>query len=232
MTGRALITGSSRGIGRAMAKRLAADGMEILVHGRDRARIDEVCAELRSLGAATDGFAADLRDMDALAALAEWATAKGSLDAVIHNAGGGATTPVSPASMPAWDDIWNALTRAQMRLTALTLPRVEECQGIYLFICGIYATQGVAGKSGYCAARHATAGFAKSLFEEVRERGVRVTRIDPGFINTPLVSHDRLVPERMIQPEDIAELVATLVALPKTACVTELMVRPARSPYK
>ena len=83
----------------------------------------------------------------------------------------------------------------------------------------------------HCALRHAQAGFAKALFEDVREDGVRVTLVHPGFVNTPLVNDAGIDRSRMIQVTDISDLIATAVTLPNTACVTELTIRPQRSPY-
>jgi NAD(P)-dependent dehydrogenase (short-subunit alcohol dehydrogenase family) len=91
---------------------------------------------------------------------------------------------------------------------------------------------GMKGASGYCVARHAQAGFARALFEDVREDGVGVTLLHPGFVNTALVSRDRLDPAKMIQADDTAELAAQAVLLPRTACIVEMTVRPQRSPYR
>ncbi len=85
--------------------------------------------------------------------------------------------------------------------------------------------------AGHCAVRHGLEGFAKALFEEVREDGVKVTVLHPGFVNTPLTQSEKLNAERMIQPDDIAALVTTALDLPPSACMTELTVRPQRSPY-
>lgn len=71
----------------------------------------------------------------------------------------------------------------------------------------------------------------RALFEDVREDGVRVTLVHPGFVNTPPVKTAGLERSRMIQVEDISEMIAAALMLPNTACVTELTVRPQRSPY-
>lgn len=81
------------------------------------------------------------------------------------------------------------------------------------------------------AVRHAHAGFARALFEDVREDGVRVTLMHPGFVNMPPVKTDGLDRTLMIQIEDISEMITTAVSLPNTACVTEMKLRPQRSPY-
>ena len=75
------------------------------------------------------------------------------------------------------------------------------------------------------------AGFAKALFEDVREDGVRVTLVHPGFVATPSVNAANKDTGKMIQVEDISQMIATAISLPNTACVTELTMRPQRSPY-
>jgi NADP-dependent 3-hydroxy acid dehydrogenase YdfG len=121
--------------------------------------------------------------------------------------------------------------RATIRLTAHTRPAVTAAEGAYVYICGPTSWTGWKGHAIHCALRHAQAGFARALFEDVREDGVRVTLVHPGFVSTPLVKTEGLERSRMIQVEDIAEMITTAVTLPNTACVTELTMRPQRSPY-
>jgi NADP-dependent 3-hydroxy acid dehydrogenase YdfG len=232
MTRTASITGASGGIGREIAARLARDGWRILAQGRRPEALDETLARVRAAGGEAAAFPAELGDMDEVARLADWANGHGPLDAVIQAAGGGGATPIAPESFAAWDGILDLILRAPMRLAALTLPRVAEAEGCFVFIAGMYAKQGVATRSGYSAARHGIKGFAEALFEDVREQGVGVSLVHPGFVNTPLVSLERIDPARMIQAEDIAEAVAIAVTLPKTSCIVEMTVRPQRSPYR
>jgi NAD(P)-dependent dehydrogenase (short-subunit alcohol dehydrogenase family) len=232
MAKRALITGASGGIGRGIARRLAREGFAILGQGRNQAALDATAEAVRALGGSFDGRIAEFADLDAVATLARWAADAGALDAVIHCAGAYAQTPIAETSFEAWDRIIDEIVRATMRLTALTLPAVRAAGGTYLFVCGPSSWMGMKGASGYCVARHAQAGFARALFEDVREDGVGVTLLHPGFVNTSLVSRERLDPAKMIQVDDIAELATQAVLLPRTACVVEMTVRPQRSPYR
>ena len=169
--------------------------------------------------------------MDAVDALADWAVSGENLDAVVLVAGGGASTPVGPEVLSKWDDILNVILRSQMRLAAKTLPSMKKTEGIYIFLGGFLSKTGMKNSSGYSSARHGIQGFAESMFEDVREDGVRVSLIHPGFVNTRLVHSDGMDRSKMIQVNDIAELAVTLVRLPKTTCVVEMLVRPQRSPY-
>jgi len=150
---------------------------------------------------------------------------------VVHNAGIGGSGRVADADFARWDRILDVDLRAPMLLTALTLGTVSRRQGVYVFIGSISAKMGMAGSGAYCAAKHGLDGFAEALFEEVREQGVKVVRIHPGYVNTEMVGGPGLDTSKMIQPEDVAELVCAAVSLPPTACVVEMVVRPQRTPY-
>jgi NAD(P)-dependent dehydrogenase (short-subunit alcohol dehydrogenase family) len=230
MARRALVVGASGGIGRAIATRLAGEGWTILAQGRKADALSATLDAVRQAGGDGQSFGAELTDMSQAAALAEWAGAV-PLDAVIFSAGGGRSVDSGPEAIPEWDRTLATPLHAPMRLTALTLRAVRAAAGAYLYICGIYAKLGMARMAAHCAGRHGIEGFAKALFEEVREDGVRVTLLHPGFVHTVLTNTERLDPARMIQTQDIAQMAATAVTLPNNACVTELIVRPQRSPY-
>jgi NAD(P)-dependent dehydrogenase (short-subunit alcohol dehydrogenase family) len=232
MAKRALVVGASGGIGRVIATRLARDGWTILAHGRNADALAATVEAVQEAGGIATTFQADITDMDQVAALAAWSCDEGALDAVIFSAGGGRSVETGPDAVPEWDRTLNATLHAPMRLTALTLTAVRAAQGAYLYICGMYAKMGVAKMAAHCAGRHGLEGFAKALFEEVREDGVRVTLLHPGFVYSGLTDTERLDPARMIQTSDMAEMAALAVTLPKNACVTEMTVRPQRSPYR
>lgn len=232
MAKQALVVGASGGIGRAISTRLGREGWKILAQGRKPVELSSTIDAVRQAGGDADSFQAELTDMGQIAALAEWACSQGPLDAVVYSAGGGRSVDTSPEAITEWDRTLNAILHAPMRLTALTLPAVRAAEGAYLYICGMYAKMGMARMAAHCAGRHGIEGFAKALFEEVREDGVRVTLLHPGFVFTGLTNTERLNPDRMIQTADIAEMAATAVSLPNNACVTEMIVRPQRSSYR
>lgn len=231
MSKTALITGASSGIGRGAAIRLAREGWTILAHGRRSDALAQTLDAVRAAGGQGDSFVAEMGDMDQVAALGAWASASGRLDAMVHCAAKFTYGAVSTDRFADWDLSIDSVLRATIRLTAHVLPAVRRAEGAYVYICGPTSWTGWKNHAIHCALRHAQAGFARALFEDVREDGVRVTLIHPGFVNTPGVKRDGLDPARMIQTEDIAGMIATAVTLPNTACVTELTMRPQRSPY-
>jgi NAD(P)-dependent dehydrogenase (short-subunit alcohol dehydrogenase family) len=206
--------------------------MRVFALGRDAAALDETCSLVRTAGGEAEGISGDVCDLDAMASSIDRAAGEQGIDVFVHNAGIGGSTPVADPDFERWDRILDVDLRAPMKLTALSLPHVVKRQGIFVFIGSISAKMGMAGSGAYCAAKHGLNGFAEALFEEVREQGVRVARIHPGYVNTEMVGGRGLDESKMIQPADIAELVHTAVELPPTTCVVEMIVRPQRSPYR
>lgn len=231
MTKRALITGASSGIGRGIALRLAQDGWHIVAQGRREDALAETLARIEAAGGSGETVIAEMGDMDQITALAGRAMAGGSLDAMVHCAAKFTYGEVSTERFDDWDRSIDDVLRATIRLTAHVLPAIKAAQGAYVYICGPTSWTGWKRHAIHCALRHAQLGFAKALFEDVREDGVRVTVLHPGFVDTEGTTDDRLLRDRMIQVTDLAEMAATAIALPNTACVTEMTLRPQRSPY-
>ena len=231
MSGTAFITGASSGIGRGIALRLAREGWHILAQGRREDALDETLELIEKAGGSGARFCAEMGSMDDLAALADWVASKGPLKAFVHCAAKFTYGPVSTDRFEDWDKSIDAVLRSTIRLTAYSLPALTEGSGSVVYICGPTSWLGWKNHAIHCALRHAQVGFAKALFEDVREVGVGVTVVHPGFVNTPSVNSGGKNSDLMIQTEDIAEMVWTSITLPKTACVTEFQIRPQRSPY-
>lgn len=231
MQKRALITGASSGIGRGTALKLAGAGWHLCLQGRREDALAETEAAVRAAGGSAETVSAEMGDMAAVAALARAACAAGKLDAMVHCAASFTYGEVSEERFADWDASIDAVLRATIRLTAHCLPAIRTAQGAFVYICGPTAWNGWKRHAIHCALRHAQLGFAKALFEDVREDGVRVSVVHPGYVNTEATRRKELVAERMIQVEDIAQMILTAVNLPQTACVTEMTLRPQRSPY-
>jgi NAD(P)-dependent dehydrogenase (short-subunit alcohol dehydrogenase family) len=232
----ALVTGSSRGIGGAIALALARAGAEVALTARDEAGLGAVAATIMGAGGRAHVLPADLLDDAAVLELAERARAVlGHVDVVVHNAGGGpphadfARTPRA-----GWDTVLRLNLRAPMLLTQMLLPDVlKSAAGALIFISSIAGTMGSAGAAAYSAAKFGIRGFAQSVFEEVREHGVRVAVICPGFVDTAMIPPNRKVDRaRMLRPEDVADAVIFALSSSSTAAVAEITLRPQRSPYR
>lgn len=226
-----LVVGASGGIGGAIARTLAESGWDILAHGRDNDKLRAVQKACQPYGAC-ETHAADLRDSNQVEQLAQWANQQANFKAVVWSAGGGQSVDSGPQAIEEWQRTLQVTLHAPMQLTAQTLPTLKQREGRYLFIAGMYAKIGMSRMAAHCAGRHGLEGFCKALFEEVREDGVGVTLLHPGFVLSPLSNLERLDGEKMIHTEDIADMVATALNMPTRACVLEMLVRPQRSPYR
>ncbi|MGE0681347.1 MAG: SDR family oxidoreductase [Candidatus Binatia bacterium] len=237
LTGRvALITGASRGIGRAVATRLAQAGAKIVLAARTRDALATVAEEIRSFG--QDAFVAptDVTNDQQLERLVDAAQARfGSIDILVNNAGGGPPrTPIYKARLTDWDWTLRVNLWATMRLTKLVLPSMmERRNGVIINICSHAGLTGKAGESAYAAAKFGVRGFTQALFEEVREHGIKVSTIFPGYVDTPLIPPNRRVDRaKMLQPEDIARVAYEVVTSSLRCCPLEIVLHPQHDPMK
>ena len=182
----ALVTGASSGIGAATAAALATAGARLLLSGRDEARLAEVAA--RAGGTA---LSADLAAPGGAAALAEQslAAARGGIDVLVNNAGLGWAGPVGEIPAAKVTELATVNLAAPIELTRLIVPGMaERGRGGVAFVSSIAGVTGVRGEAVYAATKAGLAAFAESLAYEVRGRGVTVSVIVPGVIDTPFFS--------------------------------------------
>lgn len=163
-------------------------------------------------------------------ALEHW----GSVDYLINNAGWGRTAPVIKAKVEDWDRTLQVNLRAPMILSRLVLPTlIEKGEGAIINIGSISARAGQANTAAYSASKSGLISFTESLYEEVREYGIKVAVILPGFVDTALIPPTRrLDRSKMIRPEDIARTVFFVLTCSPNCCPVEIAVRPQRTPYK
>ncbi|NIR32741.1 MAG: SDR family oxidoreductase [Gammaproteobacteria bacterium] len=230
----AIVTGASRGIGRAVAHRLAERGTHVALVARSEDALEEVAKECRERGVRAFSVAADLSDPAATGSIVERTVrGLGAVHFLVNNAGifgGGAA---DAADLSRWDRTIDVNLRSLMHLTRRALPEMEKHpRGAVVNIASISGKQSHAGAGDYCATKHGVIGFSGSVFEDVRERGIKVCAICPGFVATDMVAGERLRREKMIQPDDVAETVLFVLGFPDTGCPVEIVLRPQRSPYR
>ncbi len=232
----AVVTGASGGIGEAIAVALAGEGARLLLSGRSADKLERVAGTARDLSPAVETFAADLAEDEAVQALASRAEAAfGGVDILVHSiglfvAGRFETSPVEDL-----DRQYRINTRVPYLLTQALLPSLISRQGQVLFVnssTGFHPPR--AGWVGYGASKHALRALADGLRDEVNEKGVRVITVFPGRTATPMQEEVHRYegrdydPERFLQPPDVAAAVLNALALPRTAEVTDLHIRPMR----
>jgi NAD(P)-dependent dehydrogenase (short-subunit alcohol dehydrogenase family) len=231
----ALVTGGGRGIGRAIALALARAGATVAVTARSARELDAVVTEVTHAGGRAHAIVADLTDDDAVATLVGRArTVLGGVDLLVHNAGGAPPHgDFARGPIATWDRTLRLNLRAPMLLTHHLLPDLRRgTEPAIVFVASIAGMTGSAGAAAYSAAKFGIRGFAQSLFEEVRELGIRVSVICPGFVDTALIPSNRKIDRaRMLRPDDVAAAVLFALRTASTAACAEIVLRPQRSPY-
>ena len=231
----ALVTGAGRGIGKAVSVSLAKAGCRVVLAARTLEQIEAVREEILSQGGDALAIPADLTmDEDIQRLVKETERKSGATDILINNAGWGKRAPVVAASLADWDQTFRLNLRAPMLLAKALLPNmIAKREGAVINIGSVSGKTGEANGAAYSASKFGLIGFTQSLYEEVREHGIKVAVILPGFVDTPLIPPNRqLDRSKMIQADDIAQAVLFVLMSPATSCPVEITVRPQRSPFK
>jgi len=227
----ALVTGAGRGIGRAIAQRLAALGATVLCVSRTQSELDET---VRSADSRAFALALDISaDGSAQAMVDALLTRVPSLDILVHCAGIMQTGSVEGMNLVDFDRAFRINVRAPYALTQAALPALKISRGQVLFVnSSIIRAANTAGRGTHAVTQSALKAFVNCLRDEVNADGVRVLSIVPGRTATPrqeqlfAAAGQPYRPELLLQPEDVAELACDALVLPRTAEATDLFVRP------
>jgi 3-oxoacyl-[acyl-carrier protein] reductase len=232
----ALVTGATRGLGRAIAQRLSAEGAAVAVVGRDATRAASVAADLARDGAAAVGLSADVASWPAAQAVVNDATARlGPVDIVVTAAGLGAIGTVVEADPEDWRRMIDANYLGTAHIVKAALPAMlARGRGDIIAVASAGGTRGYPEWSGYCASKWAVVGFMECLAQEVTEQGVRASTLCPGGVNTPFWDdlnkdvHRAGTETRagLMRPEDVAETVMLQLRLPRTVLVKRTLFFP------
>ncbi|HEX9265095.1 MAG TPA: SDR family oxidoreductase [Candidatus Binatia bacterium] len=231
----ALVTGAGRGIGKAIALLLAGAGCHVVLVARSRDQLEEVRREIDSRHGNAAVVPCDLTRDDGIEKLVDRSAQHfGAIDILINNAGWGKRASVVKAKIDDWDQTFRVNLRAPMILAQRLLPAmIEKGEGAVINIGSVSGKSGEANGAAYSASKFGLIGFTQSLYEEVREHGIKVSVILPGFVDTPLIPPNRqLDRSKMIQADDVAQTVLYVLTSPATCCPVEITVRPQRTPYR
>jgi NAD(P)-dependent dehydrogenase (short-subunit alcohol dehydrogenase family) len=221
---RALVTGSTSGIGRAVALKLAQDGFAVVVHGRDADRGAQVVAEIVRAGGRARFVAADLGDPAAVERLAAEA---GDVDVLVNNSGFSWFGPTARLSVETFDALFASNVRAPFFLVAALAPKMAaRGTGSIINLGSMAGEIGLAGGAAYGATKAALSSLARAWAAEFSPAGVRVNTVAPGPVYTGGAAPERTealgsttLLKRAATPEEIAEVVAFL-ASPRASYVT------------
>jgi len=227
----ALVTGAGRGIGRAIAVALAKAGCTVVITARTAPELAAVRQEIVAAKGKASIVQADLTRDDELHALIETC---GPVDFLINNAGWGKRATVVRSRVDDWDQTFRVNLRAPMILAKELLPAmIQKGEGAVINIGSVSGKSGEANGAAYSASKFGLIGFTQSLYEEVREQGIKVAVILPGFVDTPMIPPVKhLDRSKMIQANDVAQAVLYILNAPPTACPVEITIRPQRTPYR
>lgn len=207
----ALLTGATRGIGKAIALLLIKNNYDLFIVGRDVLALERTKKELESLGGACAYMAADLSFADAPEAVIKAVIQEyKGLDVVINNAGMANSLTISDSSIELWDKIFAVNARAPFFLCKAAIPFLKASdKPVIINIGSVVDFKGYANQGLYASSKHALAGFTKVLAKEVQADGIQVHLISPGGVNTEMVQKMRpdLDAQQLIQPNEIAEIV-------------------------
>lgn len=232
----ALVTGGGRGIGRAIAVKLAESGCAVAALARTESELDETVREAESVRAEHPvlPISADVTlDQDVEQAVRLIIERLGRITILINNAGfAPPRRSVVKTSLADWDRTLGTCLRAPMVLTRLVLPdMLAHGHGTIVNISSIAAKRGRPGEAAYAAAKFGLLGFTQSLYEEVRDHGIKVVAICPGLVDTDLIPPNRSVDRtKFMQPADVADVVHQVLTTPARICPTEIVIEPQFNP--
>lgn len=228
----AVVTGASSGIGRATARRLAADGFEVICAARRTDRIEALAQEIGGRA-----LTCDVTKADDIAALA--AAVGDRLDVLVANAGGAiGTETVATAKLEEWRTMYDTNVIGVAASIQALLPALTEAHGVIITIGSVAGMVAYEGGAGYCGVKAAVHSLMMSLRLELFDQPVRVCEIDPGMVASDEFSLVRFHGDEQkaaavyagveapLTQEDIAETVAFVAAQPEHVNIDQLVVRP------
>jgi len=232
----AVVTGASRGIGRAIGVALGAEGATVVLAGRDVGALDETAAQVVEAGSAAEIVVTELAEEESIRNLVQVTADRfGRLDILVNNAGITHSAPLEETRTEDLDRCWMVNARAPFLLCREALPLLKQAEAGYIInISSVVGVKGYPLQSAYTASKHALRGMSIALAEELRGSGVRVHVICPGGVDTEMVQQVRpdIAKTDLIGPGEIAELVIYLVTHRGNAVLDELHVRRvASSPW-
>lgn len=229
----ALVTGAGRGIGAAIALKLASLGATPIACGRTLARLQHTAGQIRSAAGHAEAIACDVADWKSVAALADRVQKTfGRLDILVNNAGiGGFSGPLHTMPQEKWDEIFNTNLRGVFYMIRAFAPiMIAAGGGDIVNISSIAGKNPLPNGAAYAASKWGLNGLSYSVAEELRSHNIRVSVVCPGSTHTEFSPHAGKSPDKMLGAEDVAHAVAMLVTSRPQAFVSEVVLRPTQKP--
>jgi NAD(P)-dependent dehydrogenase (short-subunit alcohol dehydrogenase family) len=235
LTGKvALVSGGNRGIGRAIARKLAALGASVAICGRDVKSLEATANEIAANGAAVQWRRADVRNpSDVQALVANTESCLGAIDILVNNAGIGLFGPVHEASDQDWDNIFDTNLKSLFLLSRAAIPAmIRRKSGDIINISSLAGKNTFAGGGLYCASKWAVQGLSGCMAEDLRGYGIRVSTVCPGSVFTEFSGRGPKDPGKVLTPQDVAHAVAMIATQGPQSFLSEIQLRPLVKPQK
>jgi 3-oxoacyl-[acyl-carrier protein] reductase len=232
----AIVTGGSRGIGRAVASALLQAGAHVAITGVNKEHLQKADAGLLRSTTAPQvlSFAADVRDHLAVSSfMDETARRLGGIDILVNNAGIGWFGSVESQGHDEWRRVFDTNVTGIFNCCKAAIPYLRRRGGGYIInISSLAGSNPFAGAASYCASKAAVDAFSEALMQEVRHDGIRVSYIKPGSVNTDFMGPADPQNEWKLRSEDVAQVVVDLVSHDRRSLPSRVELRPSRPPKK
>jgi short-subunit dehydrogenase len=212
-----VITGASSGIGWSLAKELARAGAKVGLVARRRDKLDALAGEIRQAGGTAAVAAADVAERGpVVAAIHELAGQLGPVDRLVANAGLGLPTLLEPLNVPDVENMIRINLLGVVYAVEAVLPEMlKRSSGHLAAVSSLAAYKGLPGESGYCASKAGLNSYMEGLRIQLRERGIAVTTICPGFVATPMTEMNRFHMPFLVDADTAARKIAGALARKK-----------------
>ena len=228
----ALITGSSRGIGLAVARRLGQLGARVSLCARKKADLERAASELRAAGIMVLASPVDVTRADEVSRLVdETQRTLGPVDILVNNAGIGIFGPFHLQTDENWNRVLDTNLKSVFLASRAVVPEmIRRKSGHIVNISSLAGKSTFANGAIYCASKWGLLGLTGCMAEELRAHGIRVSAICPGTVATEFSPHAGKDPSKMLQPDDVAHAVEALVTQSPGSFISEVHIRPTQKP--
>jgi NADP-dependent 3-hydroxy acid dehydrogenase YdfG len=228
----ALVTGGNRGIGKAIASRLAALGAAVAICGRDAQTLEATANELRTIGARTYLQRADVTNSAEVEALVhQTESVLGGISILVNNAGIGLFGPVHEKTEQEWDTLINTNLKSLFLVSRMVIPgMIQRKSGDIINISSLAGKNTFAGGGIYCASKWAVQGLSGCMAEDLRGYGIRVSTVCPGSVATEFSGRGPKDASKVLTAEDVAHAVAMIATQGRQSFLSEIQLRPLAKP--
>jgi 3-oxoacyl-[acyl-carrier protein] reductase len=228
----AVVTGASRGIGLAIARRLAEMGAKLSICARDVQKLEAATNELRAVAPAVFAAPVDVTRADQIASFIQYTQKNvGPIDILVNNAGIGWFGPTHEAGEENWDSILDTNLKSVFLMSKAVAPlMIERKTGHIINIASLAGKNAFKNGGIYCASKWGLLGLTECMAEDLRQYGIRVSAVCPGTVATDFSPHAGKDPAKMLQSEDIAHAVEMIVTQSPQSFISQILIRPTAKP--